>query len=124
MFRAFTFVVLISVTILAQPSTDRPLLIGRVPTFIDGGSIRLPNRAAYDPSGTTWGIENIGVAPDFDVEIAPADVIAGRDPQLEKAIEVALAEISKNPQIAPKRPPFPVHPGGQKQVSSLTPRPE
>ena len=94
------------------------------PTFIDGGSIRLPNRAAYDPSGTTWGIENIGVAPDFDVEITPADVIAGRDPQLEKAIEVALAEISKNPQITPKRPAFPVHPGGQKRVSSLTPRPE
>jgi tricorn protease len=88
------------------------------PTLIDGGQIRLPNRAAYDPTGTTWGIENVGVAPDFDVEITPADVIAGRDPQLEKAVEVALAEVSKNPLTVPKRPPFPIHPGEQSKVQS------
>jgi tricorn protease len=90
------------------------------PPLIDGGSIRLPNRAAYDPSGTTWGIENMGVAPDFDVEITPADVIAGRDPQLEKAIEVALVEVSKNAPLVPKRPAFPVHPGEQNKVSTLS----
>ena len=90
------------------------------PPLIDGGGIRLPNRAAYDPRGTSWGIENVGVLPDFDVEITPADVIAGRDPQLEKAIAVALAEISKNPLPGPKRPPFPVHPGEQSKVSSLS----
>ena len=83
------------------------------PPLIDGGQVRLPNRAAYDPSGTTWGIENIGVVPDFDVEITPADVIAGRDPQLQKAIEVAMEQISKPSLAPPKRPPFPVHPGGQ-----------
>jgi tricorn protease len=88
------------------------------PSLIDGGQIRLPNRAAYDPSGTSWGIENVGVAPDYDVEITPADVIAGRDPQLEKAIEVALAQISKNPVFVPKRPPFPVHPGEQSAVQA------
>jgi peptidase S41-like protein len=88
------------------------------PSLIDGGQIRLPNRAAFDPSGTTWGIENVGVAPDFDVEITPADVIAGRDPQLEKAVEVALAEVSRNPMYVPKRPPFPVHPGEQSKVQS------
>ncbi|HEY8226611.1 MAG TPA: S41 family peptidase [Pyrinomonadaceae bacterium] len=89
------------------------------PPLIDGGQIRLPNRAAYDPSGTSWGIENVGVAPDFDVEITPADVIAGRDPQLEKAVEVALAQVSKNPVFVPKRPPFPIHPGEQSKASSL-----
>ena len=86
------------------------------PSLIDGGGIRLPNRAAYDPNGTTWGIENIGVAPDFDVEITPADVIAGRDPQLEKAIEVGLVQISKPSVSAPKRPRFPVHPGAQSKA--------
>ena len=50
-------------------------------------------------------------SPDFDVEITPQDVIAGRDPQLEKAVEVALAQIMKNPVNLPKRPAFPVHPG-------------
>ena len=88
------------------------------PNLIDGGQVRLPNRAAYDPSGASWGIENIGVAPDFDVEITPADVIAGRDPQLEKAVEVALAQISKNPVFVPKRPAFPVHPGEQNRMQS------
>ena len=81
------------------------------PSLIDGGRVQLPGRAAYDPSGTGWGIENVGVAPDFDVEITPADVIAGRDPQLLKAIEVAMAQIPKNPRFTPKRPAFPVHPG-------------
>ena len=88
------------------------------PQFIDGGQVRLPNRAAYDPSGSGWGIENTGVAPEFDVEITPADVIAGRDPQLEKAVEVALAQVSKNPVVAPRHPAFPVHPGAQNRQSA------
>jgi tricorn protease len=90
------------------------------PRLIDGGQIQLPNRAAYDPSGTTWGIENVGVSPDFEVEITPADVIAGRDPQLEKAVEVALAQISKSPVFVPKRPLFPVHPGDQPKTSEVS----
>src|SRR4051794_27231884 len=81
------------------------------PNLIDGGRVQLPNRAAYDPSGANWGIENAGVQPDFDVEINPQDVMARRDPQLEKAVEVALANVAKNPVVQPKRPAFPVHPG-------------
>lgn len=91
------------------------------PNLIDGGRVQLPNRAAYDPSGATWGIENVGVSPDFDVEITSADVIAGRDPQLDKAIEVALAQISKMQTVVPKRPPFPVHPGEQREAPSIGP---
>jgi tricorn protease len=34
-------------------------------------------------------------------------VLAGRDPQLEKAIEVILKELEKNPPAKPKRPPYP-----------------
>jgi hypothetical protein len=63
----------------------------------------------------------MGVAPDFDVEITPADVIAGRDSQLEKAIEVALAQISKTQSVAPKRPAFPIHPGEQREAPSIGP---
>jgi tricorn protease len=90
------------------------------PPLIDGGQIRLPNRAAYDPSGASWGIENVGIAPDVDVEITPSDVLAGRDPQLEKAVEVALAQVSKNPMFVPKRPSFPVHPGEQGKVADVS----
>ena len=39
--------------------------------------------------------------------LTAADVIAGKDPQLEKAIELALAALAKSPPVAPKRPPFP-----------------
>ena len=50
--------------------------------------------------------------PDIEVEQTPADVIAGHDPQLEKAIEVALDELKKNPPPAPKRPPYKKVTGG------------
>jgi tricorn protease len=35
-------------------------------------------------------------------------VIAGKDPQLDKAIEVVLKDLEKNPPKAAKRPQFPV----------------
>lgn len=83
------------------------------PRLIDGGRVQLPNRAAYNPDGTSWGIENTGVTPDFDVELTPQDVLAGRDAQLEKAVEVALAEIAKTKIVQPKHPAFPIHPGAE-----------
>ena len=89
------------------------------PNLIDGGFVQLPNRAAYDPNGGSWGIENAGVQPDYDVEITPQDVIAGRDPQLEKAVEVAMAQIAKNPSVQPKRPAYPIHPGEVQKVTGL-----
>jgi tricorn protease len=83
------------------------------PRFVDGGRVQIPNRAAFNTDGKSWGIENSGVEPDFDVEIMPQDFISGKDAQLEKAVEVALAQIVKNPVVPSKRPIFPVHPGGE-----------
>ncbi|MDQ3713417.1 MAG: S41 family peptidase [Acidobacteriota bacterium] len=83
------------------------------PRLVDGGNIQLPNRAAYNPDGSSWGIENIGVAPDYDVEITPQDFMAGRDAQIEKAVEVAMAEITRLKPVSPKLPTFPVHPVGK-----------
>ncbi|MDQ3181578.1 MAG: hypothetical protein M3Q33_13785, partial [Acidobacteriota bacterium] len=85
--------------------------------LIDGGNIQLPNRAAYNPDGSTWGIENIGVSPDYDVEITLQDFMAGKDAQLEKAVEVALAEIAKLKPNETKLPVFPIHPGKQETSS-------
>jgi hypothetical protein len=87
--------------------------------------VQLPNRAAYDPTGASWGIENAGVQPDYDVEITPKDVMAGRDPQLEKAVAVAMAEIPRHPAYQPKLPVFPVHPGRQERADpdSILPMP-
>jgi tricorn protease len=91
------------------------------PQLIDGGQIRLPNRAAFDPSGSGWGIENVGLQPDYDVEITPQDIMAGRDPQLLKAVEVAMAQLPKNPMYAPKHPAYPVHPGEQDKTVANSP---
>jgi tricorn protease len=77
------------------------------PVLMDGGGITAPNLAIWTPE-EGWVVENEGVPPDIEVEQTPADVIAGRDPQLEKAIEVVLAELAKNPPTKVTRPPYPV----------------
>ncbi len=76
------------------------------PEFIDGGSVTAPNLAIWTKDG--FIVENVGVAPDVEVEQWPAEVIKGNDPQLEKAIEIALKELQKNPQVEPVRPAYPV----------------
>jgi tricorn protease len=76
------------------------------PELMDGGSVTAPNVAIWTKDG--FVVENVGIAPDIEVEQWPADIINGKDPQLEKAIEVALQELKKNPQEDPVRPPYPV----------------
>ncbi len=77
-----------------------------IPTLMDGGNIRAPNGAVYGLNGE-WEVENVGVAPDIEVENDPAAWRQGRDPQLEKAVEWLLAELQKNPPKEYKRPAFP-----------------
>ncbi|HEY0871974.1 MAG TPA: PDZ domain-containing protein [Vicinamibacterales bacterium] len=77
------------------------------PELMDGGSVTAPNLAIWTEE-EGWVVENEGVPPDIEVEQTPADVIAGRDPQLEKAIEVVMAELKKDPPTTPKRPAYPV----------------
>jgi tricorn protease len=76
------------------------------PELMDGGMVTAPNLAIWTEDG--FVVENVGVSPDIEVEQWPADVISGKDPQLEKAIEVALKELEKNPPADPVRPPYPV----------------
>jgi len=76
------------------------------PRLIDGGYVTAPNVAIWDEDG--WVVENVGVPPDIEVEQTPGEVIAGRDPQLEKAIEVILEELEANPPPVYERPPYPV----------------
>jgi tricorn protease len=77
------------------------------PTLMDGGQVTAPNFALWSPDGG-WVVENEGVPPDIEVEQTPAEVLAGRDPQLEKAIEVIIKKLERNPPPAPHRPPYPV----------------
>jgi tricorn protease len=76
------------------------------PVLMDGGRVTAPNIGIWTEDG--FVVENEGVPPDIDVELLPADAVAGRDTQLEKAIEVILEMLEKTPPVEPVRPPFPI----------------
>ncbi len=48
-----------------------------------------------------WGVENYGTDPDIEVDIFPQDIMAGKDPQLDKAIEEIIKEMDENSPIKP-----------------------
>ncbi|MDF1505232.1 S41 family peptidase [Roseisolibacter sp. H3M3-2] len=66
------------------------------PPFVDGGSMIAPRFGFIDRQGK-FAVENEGVAPDIDVENWPKEVIAGRDPQLERAVQEALKLLAEKP---------------------------
>jgi len=73
---------------------------------IDNGTVEQSNNAFYGKEGKWW-VENHGADPDILVDNDPGSVMAGRDPQLEKAIAVMLEKIQANPlKFAPK-PAYP-----------------
>ena len=77
------------------------------PPFIDGGSMIAPRGGFFTRDGK-WAVENEGVGPDIDVENWPKDVIAGRDPQLERAVEEAMRQLRERPvDRMTKEPPPP-----------------
>ena len=53
-------------------------------------------------------LENVGVSPDVEVEQVPSESSKVAIRKLEKAIEIALKELEKNPQVEPVRPAFPI----------------
>lgn len=85
-------------------------LVGRAsaPSLLDGGFVSAPSSGVWSPEAG-WIAENVGIAPDIEIEHDPALVRRGKDPQLDKAIEVVLDGLAKNPPVKPKRPAFPDH---------------
>jgi tricorn protease len=76
------------------------------PRLMDGGGVTAPRVAIYGLHGE-WEVENHGIAPDIEVENDPASVATGHDPQLEKAVQVTLEALKKNPVVIPDHPPYP-----------------
>ena len=66
------------------------------PAFIDGGSMIAPRGGFFTREGK-WAVENEGVPADIEVENYPKEVIAGKDPQLERAVEEAMKMLKANP---------------------------
>ncbi|MGC2268872.1 MAG: PDZ domain-containing protein [Candidatus Acidiferrales bacterium] len=80
--------------------------IGGYPALMDNGFVTAPRFAFFTTEGT-WEVENHGVAPDYDVELDPAAWRKGHDEQLEKAIQVVMQELEKNPPQPVKHPAYP-----------------
>jgi tricorn protease len=75
-------------------------------TLMDGGIVTTPSRGFWTPNNK-WEVENRGVAPDVEVEMDPKAVREGHDPQLERAVEILLLDLQKNPLPVYKKPAYP-----------------
>jgi tricorn protease len=73
--------------------------------FVDRGMSTQAEYAWWDANG--WSIENFGVAPDIEVDNTPADHMAGRDAQLERAIEYLKDKLEEDEKYAPIAPEYP-----------------
>ena len=81
-------------------------IINGQPT-LDNGYVFQPNNAFYGQEGEWW-VENRGAVPDIEIDNDPASVMAGKDVQLDKAIEVILQDIAEDTRE--KLPPVPAYP--------------
>jgi tricorn protease len=71
--------------------------------LVDGTRVTQPRYASwFDDTG--WEVENRGVDPDVEVVITPMDRVAGRDPQLERAVDLALEALAERPAARPPDP--------------------
>jgi tricorn protease len=79
---------------------------GRGP-LIDGGGISVPESALANAKGQ-FVIEGYGVDPDIEVENDPKSVLAGKDPQLERAVAEVMKQLQTRSGKLPARPAAPV----------------
>lgn len=76
----------------------------------DGTLTSQPEFAFY-MKDVGWGVENYGTDPDIEIDMTPQDYADGKDPQLDKAIEIAMNQMKNNPVSLPDfsiRPHLPV----------------
>ncbi len=94
-------------TVVGVPSWGGLVGIINAQQTIDNGSVNQSNNAFYGAEGK-WLVENHGADPDILVDNDPASVMAGKDNQLDKAIEVALQKIKEHPFTFPPVPKYPI----------------
>ena len=78
--------------------------IAHNPPFVDSGQLTVPFIRIFDTEGE-WLAENVGVAPDIEVQLMPADVNQGIDAQLNKAIEHIKEEMKNFKPVRLKESP-------------------
>ncbi len=93
-------------TVVGVPSWGGLVGIVNGQRTIDNGRVQQPNNAFYGRDGK-WLVENHGADPDIIQVNDPAAVLAGRDPQLETAVDAALRKIKEQPFEFPPMPAYP-----------------
>ena len=74
-------------------------------SLVDGTMVTQPKYSGWF-EGKGWDVENYGVDPDIEVEIAPHEHLDdGRDRQLDRAVDEVLKRLRQHP--AAKPPPLP-----------------
>jgi tricorn protease len=68
--------------------------------LVDGTWVTQPASAPWFVD-VGWAVEGHGADPDVEVMIAPHDWAAGRDPQLDTAVRLALRALEQRPPVAP-----------------------
>lgn len=71
-------------------------------SLIDGSTVRTPGVGVYLADKNRTNMENYGVKPDIFVENSPEDNLAGRDRQIETAVQELLKEIGSKADQARK----------------------
>jgi len=71
--------------------------------LLDYGAVRRPRSASFLPDGSD--MEGNGAKPDVEVDLTPADIAAGRDPQLDAALDVLAAEVAERVPPPPLKYP-------------------
>ncbi len=69
--------------------------------LIDGGSLTSPDNAVFDPNKGEWIAENKGVAPDIKVRQDAKSLEQGKDPQLERAVQELMRQLTTKKKIVP-----------------------
>jgi tricorn protease len=93
-------------TVVGVPSWGGLVGIVNGQRTIDNGRVEQSNNAFYGRDGK-WLVENHGADPDVLQDNDPASVVAGKDLQLETAVEVALQKIKDQPWRFPPVPAYP-----------------
>lgn len=78
-------------------SADGRKLLYRTPGSAGGPNVALHRTLHPFTREGQWAVEGEGVGADIEVENFPRDVIAGRNPQLERAVEEAMKLLKATP---------------------------
>ncbi|HZM89189.1 MAG TPA: S41 family peptidase [Blastocatellia bacterium] len=87
--------------VIGTPTTGAVIGTGSY-SLIDGSTVRTPGVGVYLADKNRTNMENYGVRPDILVENTPEDNLAGRDRQIEMAVQELMKEIGSKAQQAKK----------------------